>query len=423
MNKPTKPNITIPESFATNGVKADFDNNKILNGFDRIQPDVLAGDNLNKFIDDTYKASNYALNLGDYVLGHNQITNCILEAPNGVATTTSSSITLKKGLKVLMPNGLNTDGTLKNIEYTLLVDTVATWSAGSTSDGQLILHSNGTVEVMWLTLSICAFFNLKTESEKPTATIPARAICFVKDTNKHYLTTDNGSTWTEILCCSNLVQVFNVGNGVLTAFDANKPISLASTNSDNLFTGYNTFMPNRGNLNTDAFSIVIPKAMTEQKTTHGNILFKNFDNANVCLIGGSQGADGHSAVRILGFHPTNGWKTLFYADTTQDTAWVVEKYSNGQSWYRKWSDGWVEQGSVVGGLSETAFTTVSLLVPVQQSTVSYSISLAGAGLMTGNNVASAFGYMDVGTNIKLAISDFGGAGNNVACFQVWGVMA
>ena len=34
MNKPTKPNITIPESFAANGVKADFDNNKILNGGD-----------------------------------------------------------------------------------------------------------------------------------------------------------------------------------------------------------------------------------------------------------------------------------------------------------------------------------------------------------------------------------------------------
>jgi len=67
MNKPEKPNITIPESFAVNGVKADFDNNKVLNGFDRLQPDVLAGDNLNKFIDDTYKGLNYALNFGDYI--------------------------------------------------------------------------------------------------------------------------------------------------------------------------------------------------------------------------------------------------------------------------------------------------------------------------------------------------------------------
>ena len=54
MNKPTKPNIVIPESFAENGIKTDFDNEKLTNGFDRLQPDVLAGDNLNKLIDDTY---------------------------------------------------------------------------------------------------------------------------------------------------------------------------------------------------------------------------------------------------------------------------------------------------------------------------------------------------------------------------------
>lgn len=67
MSKPEKPNITIPASFAENGIKADFDSNKIENGFDSVQPDILSGDNLNKFIDDTYKASNYALQLGDYV--------------------------------------------------------------------------------------------------------------------------------------------------------------------------------------------------------------------------------------------------------------------------------------------------------------------------------------------------------------------
>lgn len=67
MNKPTKPNITIPESFAANGVKADFDDDKILNGFDRIQPDVLAGDNLNKFIDDTYKGLNYGMAAADAI--------------------------------------------------------------------------------------------------------------------------------------------------------------------------------------------------------------------------------------------------------------------------------------------------------------------------------------------------------------------
>lgn len=53
------------------------------------------------------------------ILNKSQVSNCILEAPNGVATYSGNTITLKAGLKVLMPDGLNADGTLKNIEYTL----------------------------------------------------------------------------------------------------------------------------------------------------------------------------------------------------------------------------------------------------------------------------------------------------------------
>lgn len=48
---------------------------------------------------------------------NNKITNCILEAPNGVATYSGNTITVKKGLKVLIPNGRNADGTLNNVEY------------------------------------------------------------------------------------------------------------------------------------------------------------------------------------------------------------------------------------------------------------------------------------------------------------------
>lgn len=59
----SKPNIDIPASFAVNGVKTPFTNAKIQNGFDRINPDVFAGDNLNQFIDDTYKGLNGVLEL------------------------------------------------------------------------------------------------------------------------------------------------------------------------------------------------------------------------------------------------------------------------------------------------------------------------------------------------------------------------
>ena len=67
MNKPTKPNITIPENFARNGVKTDFSDSKLENGFDPINPDVLSGDNLNKLIDDTYQGLNYSISTSDVI--------------------------------------------------------------------------------------------------------------------------------------------------------------------------------------------------------------------------------------------------------------------------------------------------------------------------------------------------------------------
>lgn len=61
MAKPTEPNIEFPQAFAIDGQKTDFLEEKIQNGFDPIDPDVLAGDNLNKFIDDTYKGLHYSI--------------------------------------------------------------------------------------------------------------------------------------------------------------------------------------------------------------------------------------------------------------------------------------------------------------------------------------------------------------------------
>ena len=61
MAKPTNPNINFPQAFAIDGQKTDFLEEKIQDGFDPIDPDVLAGDNLNKFIDDTYKGLHYAM--------------------------------------------------------------------------------------------------------------------------------------------------------------------------------------------------------------------------------------------------------------------------------------------------------------------------------------------------------------------------
>ena len=48
-----------------------------------------------------------------------RMTNCILEAPNGVANAETSTITVFEGLKVLISDGRNSDNTLKSKTVTL----------------------------------------------------------------------------------------------------------------------------------------------------------------------------------------------------------------------------------------------------------------------------------------------------------------
>ena len=68
-----------------------------------------------------------------HFLNKTQISNCILEAPNGVLTYSGNIITLKQGLKVLIPNGLNSDGTLNNIEAELTADNSYTITYATTN--------------------------------------------------------------------------------------------------------------------------------------------------------------------------------------------------------------------------------------------------------------------------------------------------
>lgn len=76
-----------------------------------------------------------------HFLNKTQITNCILEAPNGVATYSGNTITVKQGLKVLMPNGRNADGSLKNIEYTVPNGSAYNVSTTTTSNAFIIVNN------------------------------------------------------------------------------------------------------------------------------------------------------------------------------------------------------------------------------------------------------------------------------------------
>lgn len=71
-------------------------------------------------------------------LNHTQVTNCILAAPNGVASQSGLVITLNKDVRFLMYHGTNADGSIYNLDYTTSAAATYTF-AGTETDGTYYL--------------------------------------------------------------------------------------------------------------------------------------------------------------------------------------------------------------------------------------------------------------------------------------------
>ena len=49
--------------------------------------------------------------------------------------------------------------------------------------------------------------------------------------------------------------------------------------------------------------------------------------------------------------------------TSDNCVFIVETYKNGAEWYRKYSDGVIEQGGALSGLSRNVRTTFNFITP------------------------------------------------------------
>nr|DAJ74747.1 MAG TPA: hypothetical protein [Caudoviricetes sp.] len=227
-----------------------------------------------------------------HFLNKTQITNCILEAPNGVATYTGDTITVKQGLKVLIPNGRNVDGILSNIEYTLPNDVTYTLASSDRPSSMLILKNDGT-----LTHANPYYYQTATPSS-------------------------NNGIW------------FNPNDNYIYINDVNK--------------------------NTIVYGAVIGSFAT---TTNGISWLSS-----------------HFPVELLKRTDVSQMWVKEKATTTSTAsvslpAVVTQNYINGKSWYRIYSDGWIEQG---GPLVVDMHAAISITLLRKFSNTNYMI-LYGRG--------------------------------------------
>ena len=252
-------NNFLPNGFETlnqEGYKENFSEDKIATGYEKDVPDIVSGPNLNNLIDvvgkNTNTLNNYVEYLNgmpinnvptvnkagqlDYVensfLNKNQITNCILEAPNGVLTYSGNTITAKQGLKVLIPNGRNTDGTLNNIEYTLENDITKTVTTTYEHQDFIFIKNNGTC-FTYGSESIDFYNKL---ADRPAPATGIYKCCFVAETNLWYVTT-NGSSYEE-LKMAKLGSYFNNASSQITKLNIDEPINLLKQSDKSEISGW-----------------------------------------------------------------------------------------------------------------------------------------------------------------------------------------
>ena len=237
-----------------------------------------------------------------HFLNKTQLANCILEAPNGVATYSGTTITVKQGLKVLIPNGRNADGTMNNIEYTLPQDLTYTNPFAYNSEYYLWLtYANGTCAVTGASTSI----PFLAQEEQPDIFFANNCIWYKPSENLIY-------------------------------FTANYPTT--------------PFTPVR-----------------------------------VCFLGKFTSA-ASTAVTSFTAYPT--LEIIKRTDPEIQAPYVYRSYRNGNSWYKLWSDGFIEQGGIVSAAQNG--DVVTFLQPY--STVVLDIQLTctwiGSNYNSGYNTAT-----------------------------------
>ena len=223
-NKPTIPDAQIQADYnQTDNTKVDYIKNKP--DLTTKQDTLVSGTNI-KTINSTSVLGSGNLE----TLNYNQISNCILEAPNDKYTINGRTLTFKEGLKVLFADGRNTDFSLKNIEYTLPADVSADWSNYSEGICRIAFLTNSGTIIQSQIKFVLGYYKYK--NQLPT-TLDTTSTYYAYAEHENYWYTTSGSTaanWQTIYIIP-IVPIYLDGASTMTSMAVySNPIKIADSN-------------------------------------------------------------------------------------------------------------------------------------------------------------------------------------------------
>lgn len=240
---------------------------------------------------------------------------------------------IDKGVKMLMSDGLNDDGTYKNEEYTTDRVYFAPESVGITSNKDYIVYfykpDQNFGDDVYPISRAAIYYEQETEPPQPTTS----AICIWKNpaTNKNYLMrkVSNINEWTEIKACVDITKISGSDDGHVTALANTR--AFQSTNAKDI-DGMWFFTPQSitsntiitaGNSKSFDLSDYLPKdnyiyevlmtAQTIKKSNNYSSLYGSSDltnslfsycftmnNTNISSASGNQSFSGATNVVVIG---------------------------------------------------------------------------------------------------------------------------
>ena len=159
-------------------------------------------------------------------LNKTNITNCLLEAPNGLANFSGSVLTIKSGIKYLTGTGRNTDLTLKTLEYITESETNLTFQPVDDVFAYVYIL-NGTPS--YCPASELFFTNVETASiALPAVKNGTNQVWFDLWNNEIYHSANGSTEWTKT---DNFVLIGKVyfsstTSSTITEFKAELPVEL-----------------------------------------------------------------------------------------------------------------------------------------------------------------------------------------------------
>ena len=193
----------------------------------------------------------------------NKITNCILEAPNGVLTYYSSTLVAHSELKVLISDGRNEDGTLKNSVYVLPNDVTFTYNYNMEILNDVIfIKSDDTI---FRLQDSYVFAVDKYDDLSNLAGLNQYGAAYVKDDNKWYYTSDTGITWEEYLITPIGYTAVNADNSI-KELSPSRTVRLLTEEDLN------------GKANVDLSNVSTSKAILEESYVNGTSWYRVYSD-------------------------------------------------------------------------------------------------------------------------------------------------